>query len=1087
MIRRSAVIATEVVIGLVAVVALLTGLAVWRLTTGPVDLDFLTPEIESALSDPGKGIEVRVGRTQLTWGELNRTVDLHARQVRVFGNDGAVLAALPDIVLRLSLRALVQGTIAPTLVEIFGARVSVLRRQDGSFQFGPWEETGGRETSEEVPEGDFSRLLPEAIARLLAAPTPDDPLSFLRVLRIAGGRVSVNDQKLGSVWTAPYADIELRRDEDGLSGELALKVDLGERQANIFALLNYSEAAKQIALTARFSDVVPEAVVSLLPGLTAVGGLTMPLAGSVSASLSADGVLSALDFDIRGSAGQFGYEDLFASPVPVKSLRATGSVTASDRRMTLESAVIELGRDGAPGPHVTLSGDMTSATEGFRGDLEVNALAVAEDIAMADLGRYWPLDVAASPRDWVLENVDRGTARKATLNISFTAPGGDFEAADLHKLGGTLDYADIAVHFLRPMPPVTGISGSADFDDDRITFRPNGGRLGELEIKEASIEITGLKPANEIMTIDIAAVGPLQDTLKLLDHDRLKLIRKLDIEADTIQGLIAARVGFNFPLLKDLGFDDIEVSAAANLAQVTAKRVLFGQDVVDGQLKLALDKAGMHLSGPVIFAGIGMDVNWSEAFTEEAAEQTRIEVLAERVDGKGRAALGIELDPYLTGPLSAHVIASRDGQKNTVIDAALNLRDARIEVTPVLWEKPAGAEGSAKLTLEFSDDRPRRISKFDIDTGDLRAKGSASFGEAGTGLDRISFSDLALDATALTGVELDLTGNTLGLQIQGGVLDVRPWLADEPESKDLAASGAAAPSEPPLTPLRFLAPSLDAVIFGPDRYLEQVSIDLERSALGWEKASMSGSVPKSLWHSQKGKSGADLSGDAPKTIMLDYGPASDGGKRLLITSEDMGAVLRALDIADTVNGGRLEIVGSSAGPLPASKLNGRIEGHDYVLVGAPNMARLLSVASLTGIADVLNGEGIGFQRFIGEFTLEDGVMRTDLMRAYGPALGLTAKGTIDFDRDETALQGTIVPAYTVNRILGEIPLLGPLLTGGEGEGVFAATYKMTGPVDDPQVSVNTLAALAPGFLRSLFSGSSVDDDAAAALPERMDP
>jgi uncharacterized protein YhdP len=124
---------------------------------------------------------------------------------------------------------------------------------------------------------------------------------------------------------------------------------------------------------------------------------------------------------------------------------------------------------------------------------------------------------------------------------------------------------------------------------------------------------------------------------------------------------------------------------------------------------------------------------------------------------------------------------------------------------------------------------------------------------------------------------------------------------------------------------------------------------------------------------------------------------------------------------------------------------------------------------------------------IGKFTLEDSVMRTDLIRAYGPALGLTAKGTIDFERDETALQGTIVPAYTVNQILGVIPLLGPLLTGGEGEGVFAATYKATGPVSDPEVSVNTLAALAPGFLRNLFSGSSVPDDAIRALPERIDP
>ncbi len=1084
MIRRSAIIATEVAVGLLAVTALLLGLAFWRLAAGPVDLDFLTPEIESSLSDPSKGFEVRIGKTQLTWGGAKRTVDLHARQVRVIGDDGAVLAALPDVVLRLSLRALAQGTIAPTLVEMTGARVSLLRRQDGSFHFGPWDDTAAGEDGQSVLEGDFSRLVPRAIARLLDRPDPDDPWSFLRVVRIIGGSVAVNDLITGSVWSAPHAEIELRRDQGGLSGELALKLDLGERQADILVLLNYSTAAERIDLTARFSDVIPKSVVSLLPGLAAVGGLTMPLAGSVSASLGANGNMIGLDFIISGGAGHFGHRDLFTAPLAVKSLRAAGSLAASDRRVTLESAVIELGGENEPGPRLIMSGGVTSAAEGFSGDLDIDATVQAENVDMAKLGRYWPLTLAPDTRAWVLENVDRGLARKAILKTALTAPDGDFSAADVHEFGGTLDYADISVHFLRPLPPVTGISGTADFDDDRLSFHPLGGSLGQIEIKEASIEITGFKPENEVIAIEIAAVGPLRKTLELLDHDRLKLIRALDMTAGSIEGSLAARVGFKFPLLKNLGFDDIEISAAANLAQVTAKGLLLDQDVTDGRLNVTLDKTGMVLSGPLTFAGIGMDITWSEAFTDNPAEQTRVEVKAERVDAKGRAALGIDLDSYLTGPMSAHVIARRDTMKNTVIEAELDLRGTRLEVNPVPWEKPAGAEGSAVLTLELSDDRLQRISKFDIEAGAMRARGGADFDRSGTNLDKISFSELAFDATSLKGVELDLTQKILGLRIQGGVLDATPWLAGETAPEDQATPGPNVPAEPRVTPLRFSAPNLDAVIFGSDRYLEQVKIDVERSAAGWERAAMSGIVPRSLWGKERGEVEA---GATTKTITVDYGPASEGGKRLLITAQDMGAVLRALDIADGIDGGRLQIAGTSAGPLPGAKLSGRIEGHDYVLVDAPNMARLLSLASLTGIGDALQNEGIGFQRLVGEFTLEDSVMRTDLIRAYGPALGLTAKGSIDFKLNETALQGTIVPAYTVNRIIGEIPLLGPLLTGGEGEGVFAATYKATGPVSEPEVSVNSLAALAPGFLRNLFSGSNVSEDELRAVPEREDP
>ncbi|MDH3596031.1 MAG: hypothetical protein OEM93_14410, partial [Rhodospirillales bacterium] len=79
------------------------------------------------------------------------------------------------------------------------------------------------------------------------------------------------------------------------------------------------------------------------------------------------------------------------------------------------------------------------------------------------------------------------------------------------------------------------------------------------------------------------------------------------------------------------------------------------------------------------------------------------------------------------------------------------------------------------------------------------------------------------------------------------------------------------------------------------------------------------------------------------------------------------------------------------------------------------------------------------------------------------------------------LEGTIVPAYTFNRILGAIPILGRILTGGEGEGLFAFTYEMKGALDDPEVSVNPLSALAPGFLRGLFGG--IDGDEATVYPE----
>jgi hypothetical protein len=98
------------------------------------------------------------------------------------------------------------------------------------------------------------------------------------------------------------------------------------------------------------------------------------------------------------------------------------------------------------------------------------------------------------------------------------------------------------------------------------------------------------------------------------------------------------------------------------------------------------------------------------------------------------------------------------------------------------------------------------------------------------------------------------------------------------------------------------------------------------------------------------------------------------------------------------------------------------------------------------------------------------VVQLDKGRLYGSQLGLTFEGRIDLATETLNLEGTIVPLYGVNWTIGQIPIIGRLLRGSEGEGAFAATYGMRGPLDEPTITVNPLAALAPGFLRDLFSG-----------------
>ena len=112
-------------IGLVALVA-------WRLSSGPIELEFLTPYLEEALSDPA-GQQVEIGRTIAVWRGWTANPELRAENVVARGAEGQVVATVPALALSISLETLLRGVVAPARVELVEPRLHLVRDLDGSF------------------------------------------------------------------------------------------------------------------------------------------------------------------------------------------------------------------------------------------------------------------------------------------------------------------------------------------------------------------------------------------------------------------------------------------------------------------------------------------------------------------------------------------------------------------------------------------------------------------------------------------------------------------------------------------------------------------------------------------------------------------------------------------------------------------------------------------------------------------------------------------------------------------------------------------------------------------------------------------
>ena len=130
----------------------------------------------------------------------------------------------------------------------------------------------------------------------------------------------------------------------------------------------------------------------------------------------------------------------------------------------------------------------------------------------------------------------------------------------------------------------------------------------------------------------------------------------------------------------------------------------------------------------------------------------------------------------------------------------------------------------------------------------------------------------------------------------------------------------------------------------------------------------------------------------------------------------------------------------------------------------PILAKLLTLSSLQGIADLLTGEGMRFTVFEMKFSNQKDLMTIEEIYAIGPAISILMDGYIE-SKKLISLRGTLVPATTINRTIASIPLIGNILVGKKtGEGVFGVSFKIKGSPKNLKTTVNPIKTLTPRFI-----------------------
>lgn len=1035
-------------LGLGLVVVVVAAALAWRLAQGPLPADWLLPRLEQALSAPS--LTVRIGGASLAWEGFTEGAEqpliIRLDAVRLLGAEDQPLALLPRVQVSLAVGPLLLGRIEPQGVTLQGPRLRVERDPEGQFRLF-FSRTDGAAVAAAVPS------LAAAFAALAAppgaAPMPA-ALRRLRVLRIDDGHLRVDDLALQLHWQADGVTATLNRAAGGgATASASLSLASGAVRLPVALRASLAAGAATAELSGRLGPLVPARLAPLTPSLAPLRLLDAPLTLTASGRIGAALQPEALQAKVEVGAGQVAFGGGVV-PLLGATLEASGTPAAMALRLT------KLQVAPAPGGSPTTFA-ATAAVRRADGSFTAQISGSFDRFAFADLPGLWPPDFGPHGlRPWLTENMTAGTAADGHIALTLTAKD-DLSDAEVTELGGGFAGHDLTVHWLRPIPPLEHGEAKLTFlspqalDITITAARQAGGKAGGIVVRSGDVRITGLDVYDQFLTLNGDLSGPVVDLVAVLNHPRLRLVSRSPLNIEHPSGQVSGHLTItDLPLKHDVTMSDVVIAAKGTLSDLHLGAVAFGRDLDQGHLTFTVDNQGLQVAGTAKLAGIESRLTLGLDFRHGGPTQVieQVQATAEAT-GAQLAAAGLDTGGALAGPLQlqASEQVQRDGGKNVTVQA--DLRQATLAVPRLHFRKPAGAAARAELRLTLLHDEVTAMPALRLDGPGLHVAAAVDFvrGKAA----RVRLAQVVL------GPDNDFHG-TLEVPRQSGA----PWVLHlsgrslDAESEfgrsETPATGRKPPPEtggPPwLAELAFGR----VVLAGPGRQLN----DVHGTAAGEGSRVTSATL--------EGYTGA-TGGEGGVSVHI---ASAGAGRTVSVTAADGGALLRALDLTDAVQGGRLAISGRYEDRQPGRPLVGQADMTDFRVRNAPVLAKLLQAMTLYGVVDLLQGPGLGFSHLIAPFRKEDDVLDLSNARAFSSSLGMTARGRIDLTRKRIDIDGTIVPAYFFNTVLGKIPLVGRLFSPEKGGGVLAASYALRGPLDDPQVTVNPLSVLTPGFLRGIF-------------------
>lgn len=1029
---------------LVAFLGVSLGLIFWRLYTEPLDAAFLLPELTKRMIPADAGIEVSAESIMLRASlKAQGLFHLDVRHLTITRADGSEMISLPSVEMSYGLGNIMTFNYVPQTIQIDKAMVQLVIDEEGRLFL--MNAAAGQEDENEKPSD-------AALERHKAPQRVQTNLSALArflqgfdYLGIQDASLVIDDRQKNETFSIPKLnliyekEIGFRRSLEGTAvlrvNDALINVGLEAELKSFSKELSFELISSPIRLN-RLGRFIPELAGANLPVKMTINGM-LDLKRTVQHPRQ---YVSGLSFQLEGvKAGTLSLPAPLTNVYQVRSLLINGQFGTDLSEVHIDKSYAVLKEGVKAKIAIDTTGLATYFDTGDLSAVKTVLTSVVEDIPIKLVPRLCPAALGPDAHAWVAENLTTGFAPRGDFKLTL-------QGGQLVDVQGKIDVRGVSVRYLPDIPEITGVNGEVLLTLDEVVIHGTSGNQGALQLQKADVYLTELDKDISRAKIDIDARGPVQEAMRLIALPPFEFPQIFGLNPEQTGGFTSVSMTLDFPLTEALTVSDVSVDLTADIIDGLA--VIPNTDLIlkDGKLVLTVQTKGLHLSGTGTVNQIPLTLDWHESFLAKKPQEIQTTFnLKTGVTEKEVSAVFPDMPPCFNGRATGEVSLKRQVKGGMSGEARLDLTDAALEIAPLSVMKDVGEklafQGNYTLTPDGKSGSLTGALMGAAAGEPLNVKGLVAWG------DKIQID---LPEVSAKGTDISLKAEVeperhVALYVRGKAWNLSGLFHEKEARKPAEKTVSQAPQEHVKIPNVQERPPdisvdvrLDTLFLNPDLPLQDIILKGERQGYFWQNFTM------------------EMQGAVP--FRADFNPRH---RHLRASTKNLGDLLNRLNLTNEIEGGVLSL---QAGQPPSGGLLGTINVKNF---SVKDPGFFVQAFTILGIVDAIRGKELQFKKaeIPFELTPYQSLFITEGY-AYGTTLGITVTGRAR--PDALDFNGSVIPAYAVNSLLGKIPLIGGLFRDGEGGGLVGVKYTLKGPMTAPEISFNTLSSMAPGIIGKLF-------------------